>query len=249
MNLIIEKDYKSLSKTAAGIVKDEIEIKPNLILGLATGSTPLGTYEELIRMHKEEGLDFSKVITFNLDEYLNLSPDNPQSYHYYMEENLFKHINVKRDNVNIPDGNARNIEEFCKDYSNKIEEAGGIDLQILGIGPNGHIAFNEPSDRLSLETHVVSLTKSTIEANSRFFDSIDEVPRKAVSMGMKDIMNAKKIILLANGRNKSQIMKEILTGNAVSTFIPASILLLHKDVTIILDEEAAYDYLKVEACK
>lgn len=244
MKIIIEKDYESLSTTAANIIKEEIEKKEDLLLGLATGSTPIGTYKELIRLHKEEGLDFSKVVTFNLDEYLNIPYTNPNSYHYFMEENLFKHINIPKDNIHIPDGNAEDVEKFCREYDKKIEDCGGIDLQILGIGENGHIAFNEPDDELYLGTHITGLTESTIKANSRFFDSIDEVPKKAITMGIGSIMKAKKILLLANGEKKAPVICELLKQEKVSTRIPASLLLLHPDVVVILDELAAKNYLK-----
>lgn len=243
MKIFIVKDYLELSTKAANIIKEEIEKKTNLILGLATGSTPEGTYKELIRMHKEEGLDFSKVSSFNLDEYLNISYSHPNSYHAFMDEKLFKYLNIDKNNVHIPDGNVKNVEEYCKDYDKLIDDSGGIDLQILGIGQNGHIAFNEPDDRLYLGTHVTNLTESTIKANSRFFSSIDEVPKKAITMGIGSIMKAKKILLLANGEKKAPVIKELLQGEMISTQNPASLLLLHPDVTIIVDEEAAKDYL------
>ena len=244
MKIIVKKDYESLSNTAANIIKEEIEKKENFLLGLATGSTPIGTYKELIRFHKEEGLDFSKVVTFNLDEYLNIPYTNSNSYHYFMEENLFKHINVPKDNIHIPDGNAEDVGKFCREYDKKIEDYGGMDLQILGIGENGHIAFNEPDDELYLGTHIAGLTESTIKANSRFFDSIDEVPKKAITMGIGSIMKSKKILLLANGEKKAPMIAELLKQEKVSTKIPASFLLLHPDVVVILDEAASKDYLK-----
>ncbi|MEY8303753.1 glucosamine-6-phosphate deaminase [Anaerosalibacter bizertensis] len=244
MKIIIEKNYSDLSKKAADIIEKEIKNKPNLILGLATGSTPVGTYKELIRRHKEEGLDFAKVTTFNLDEYLGIPHDHINSYHYFMYDNLFKHINIDEDNINIPNGNPENVEEYCKSYDEDIEKQGGIDLQILGIGENGHIAFNEPDDKLYLGTHITDLTESTIRANARFFDSIEEVPKKAITMGLGSIMKAKKILLLANGKNKANIIGKLLKDEVVSTYNPASLLLLHPDVTIILDEESASEYLK-----
>ena len=244
MKIIIEKNYSDLSKKAADIIEKEIKNKPNLILGLATGSTPVGTYKELIRRHKEEGLDFAKVTTFNLDEYLGIPHDHINSYHYFMYDNLFKHINIDEDNINIPNGNPEDVEEYCKSYDEDIEKQGGIDLQILGIGENGHIAFNEPDDKLYLGTHITDLTESTIKANARFFDSIEEVPKKAITMGLGSIMKSKKILLLANGKNKANIIRELLKDDVVSTHNPASLLLLHPDVTIILDEESASEYLK-----
>ncbi|HHW01276.1 MAG TPA: glucosamine-6-phosphate deaminase [Thermoanaerobacterales bacterium] len=239
MDLIIAKDYLDLSRRACRIIASEIKKKPDLVLGLATGSTPLGTYQELVRLYREEGLDFSQVVTFNLDEYYGLSKDNPQSYHYYMYENFFKHVNVKPENIHIPDGTATDVEAVCRKYDEEIARYGGIDLQLLGIGNNGHIGFNEPGDELLTVTHMTELTDDTIRANSRFFNSIDEVPRKAITMGLGTIMQAKKIVLLASGKNKAGIMAELLDENAVSTKNPASFLLLHKDVTVIVDEEAA----------
>lgn len=238
MELIIEKDYNALSKAAAKIVKEEIENKPNLILGLATGSTPVGLYEELIKMHKESGLDFSKAMSFNLDEYVGIEDNHPNSYRYFMEEALFKHINIDSKNTFVPNGKAENPEKYCKEYDRLIEEKGGIDLQILGIGENGHIAFNEPGEELNLNTSVVELTESTIQANSRFFDSIEEVPKTAISMGIGSIMKAKKIVLLANGKKKADAIKKLLKADKITTNLPASILLLHPNLTIILDEEA-----------
>jgi len=239
MQVFVEKDYSAMSKRAAQIFADEIRRKPNLVIGLATGSTPIGTYQELIRMNKEEGLDFSRVVSFNLDEYYGLTPDNPQSYHYFMFENLFNKINIKKENIHIPDGKASDIENYCREYDRKIESFGGLDLQLLGIGVNGHIGFNEPADKLVSGTHLTDLTEDTIKANSRFFDSPDQVPKKAITMGMGAIMKAKKILLLANGKSKAPIMAKLLSNDYITTEIPASLLKLHPDVTIIMDEEAA----------
>lgn len=238
MKLIIEKNYESLSKRAASLVKEEIDKNPNTILGLATGSTPVGMYKELIRLHEEEGLDFENTISFNLDEYVGIDKEDPNSYHYFMKDILFKHINIKEENTFIPDGKAEDPESYCKEYDSLIEKKGGIDIQILGIGENGHIAFNEPDEELNVGTGIVNLTESTIEANSRFFNSIDEVPKTAISMGIGSIMKAKKIILLASGKNKYKIMKELLSTDKLTTKLPATMLLLHPDVTVILDEEA-----------
>ena len=220
MKVVVEKDYKDLSKVAANLIQKEIEKNPNLILGLATGSTPEGMYKELIRLHKEEGLDFSKVTTFNLDEYVGIKEEHPNSYHYYMKDILFDHINIDINNTFVPDGQAENLEEYCKEYDKLIEEKGGIDLQILGIGENGHIAFNEPDEELNVGTSVVKLTESTIEANSRFFDNIEDVPKTAISMGIGSIMKAKKIILLANGKKKYQAIKKLVDGEKISTNLP-----------------------------
>jgi glucosamine-6-phosphate deaminase len=241
MKLFVEKDYSAMSKLAANMVKDAIEENPNTILGLATGSTPEGMYKELIRLYKEEGLDFSNVTTFNLDEYVGIDEDHPNSYHYFMKNLLFDHINIDMKNTFVPNGKAEDPKNYCKQYDKLIEEKGGIDLQILGIGANGHIAFNEPDEELNLGTGIVKLTESTIEANSRFFDSIDEVPKTAISMGIGSIMKAKKIILLANGKNKAKVIKKLLKADKITTKLPASLLLLHHDVTVIVDEEAYND--------
>ena len=238
MKLFIEKDYDALSKRAASILIEEISKKEDIILGLATGSTPIGTYKELIRAHKEDGLDFSKVKTFNLDEYIGLDGCHPNSYRYFMDEHLFNHINIDKSNTHVPDGKAEDLEAYCKEYDRLIEESGGIDVQILGIGSNGHIAFNEPAEELSLGTTVVRLKESTIRDNARFFNSIEVVPKTAISMGIGSIMKARKIILLASGKNKAEIMAKLLKNDVVTTQIPASLLKLHHDVTIIVDEDA-----------
>lgn len=238
MKVIIEKNYDDLSKTAAQIIKDEMDKKKNIVLGFATGSTPVGTYRELIRMHKEEGLDFSNVTSYNLDEYVGLNGDHPQSYRYFMDNNLFNHVNIDKSKTYVPDGVDKDMEKVCTDYEKAMDEAGGIDLQVLGIGLSGHIAFNEPDEELSRLTTVVSLSEETIEANSRFFENKDEVPRKAITMGMSSIMKAKKILLLANGEGKAKALKYIIDSKNLSTKVPASLLSLHPDVTIICDEAA-----------
>lgn len=239
MKLIIKKDYDELSKIAAEIILAEINKKPDMVLGLATGSTPIGTYKKLIDFYNEGKVDFSKVTTFNLDEYYGLLPQNSQSYHYFMHKNLFSHINIKPENIHIPNGQAKDADEYVKEYDKTIENAGGIDLQILGIGANGHIAFNEPADELFVGTHLTGLTQSTIEANSRFFNSIDEVPKKAITMGIGSIIKAKKILLLANGKSKAKIIAQLLNNDTITTRIPASVLLLHNDTTLIIDKEAS----------
>lgn len=238
MKLIVEKDYESMSKVAGRIFIEAIEKNPEIVLGLATGSTPIGMYEEIIRAHKENGLDFSRVKSFNLDEYVGLSSDSPYSYGYFMKDKLFNHINIKEENTVVPDGKVKDLEKYCKEYDETIAKAGGIDIQILGVGENGHIAFNEPDEELSIGTNVVKLTEDTIKVNSRFFENVDEVPKTAISMGMGSILKAKKIILLANGRKKRQVIKRLLSTNKVSTMFPVSFLLLHPNVTIIVDEEA-----------
>lgn len=237
MEILIKKDYEDMSLTVAKMVQKEIINNPNLVLGLATGSTPKGVYKELIRMHKEENLDFSKITSFNLDEYIGLDSEDPTSYNYFMQNKLFNHINIKNENIFIPPSNPIDEEKACKEYDKMIEEKGGIDFQILGIGENGHIAFIEPSSELNIKTNVARLTEDTIEVNSRFFDSISEVPKTAISMGIGSIMKAKKIVLMANGKNKADIIKKILDTKTISTEIPASILLLHPNITFVLTED------------
>ena len=238
MKIVVKKDYESMSKAASKIFIEAIKNKPDIALGLATGSTPIGMYKELIRSHKEEGLDFSRVKTFNLDEYIGLSHEHPSSYGYFMDNELFNHINIDKENVFIPDGEAKDIEKHCNEYDKMILDAGGIDLMLLGIGEDGHIAFNEPADVLSVKTSVAKLAKSTIEVNSRFFNSVDEVPKTAITMGMGSILKSKKIVLLANGVNKSDVIKKLLKEDKVSPQLPVSFLLLHPDVTVIVDELA-----------
>lgn len=237
MKKIIEKDYQSLSEKAALLIKEEIEKNPSLVLGLATGSTPLGLYKKLIEMNKKGEVDFSQVTTFNLDEYLGISSSHPQSYNYYMHKNFFDEINIKKENVFIPHGETENPEEHCKWYEKKIEEKGGIDLQILGIGGNGHIGFNEPGSSFSSSTRVVSLSKETIEDNSRFFEKKEEVPKKAITMGIETILKSKRIILLSSGENKKEAVKKAFKGK-VTEEVPASVLQTHSRVTFLLDEKA-----------
>ena len=238
MNIIKVKNYKELSMQAAGIVAAQISRKKNTVLGLPTGQTPLGMYQELIKRFRKGEIDFSQVITFNLDEYYGLSSEHPQSYNYYMWQTFFNNINIKKENVFIPDGVTKNVQEECRYYESLIEEKGGIDLQFLGIGDNGHIGFNEPAIALNSKTHLVNLSQATIEANSRFFNDIEEVPRKALTMGMGTILKAKQIILLASGMKKAPAIAKTINGK-VSTEIPASLLQLHRDVIIIVDKDAA----------
>lgn len=238
MRIIVEKNYEAMSKRAAEEIAKVVNNKPNCVLGLATGSTPEGLYKELISLNKEEKVDFSKVTSVNLDEYVGLSGEHPQSYRYFMNTNLFNHINIDKSRTFVPNGLAKDIEEECKRYDERINELGGIDIQLLGIGNNGHIGFNEPSEFLYMGTHLTGLAESTIEANSRFFDSMDEVPKKAITMGLGGIMKAKKILLIANGEKKAEIIAKLVEGK-ISTQIPASILQVHHDVTIIVDEAAA----------
>ena len=238
MKKIICKDYAEMSKRAADIIAEQIRSKPGTVLGLATGSTPIGTYEELRRMHEQGQLDFSEVITFNLDEYYPIKRDNPQSYCYFMNENLFQYVNVPKENINIQNGEASDPEKECVAYSKKLADLGGTDLQLLGIGRNGHIGFNEPAEVLPLATHMTNLTEDTIEANARFFEKKEDVPTEALTMGMGDIISSKKIVLLISGKGKAEIAKEVFSGS-VSTMLPASLLNFHHDLTVILDEEAA----------
>lgn len=225
---------------AAGIVAAQISRKKNTVLGLPTGQTPLGMYQELIKRFRKGEIDFSQVITFNLDEYYGLSPEHPQSYNYYMWQTFFNNINIKKENVFIPDGVTKDVQKECRYYESLIEKKGGIDLQFLGIGDNGHIGFNEPATALNSKTHLVNLSQATIEANSRFFNDIEDVPRKALTMGMGTIMKAKQIILLASGMKKAPAIAKTINGK-VNTEVPASLLQLHRDVTIIVDKDAAGD--------
>lgn len=237
MLVIIKKDFDDMSKEGAKMVADLIRRKPNCVIGFATGGTPLGLYKELIRMHKEEGLDFSKVTTFNLDEYVSLPPEHPQSYHFFMWENLFKHINVDPRYVHIPQGMAKDIDEFCDWYEERIKQYGGIDLQILGIGANGHIAFNEPGSSLGSRTRIKTLTKLTRWDNKRFFESDKEVPKYAITMGVGTIMDAKSLLLLASGKGKAEAIKATVEG-PITALYPATIVQMHRKAFIICDEGA-----------
>lgn len=238
MKVIIANNYEEMSKIASKEIAKLLYVKPKAVLGLATGSTPEGVYKELIELYKLNRADFSEVTSFNLDEYRGLNGDHPQSYRYFMDTNLFNHVNIDKSKTHVPSGVAEDIEEECKKYDEAIEKAGGIDLQLLGIGGNGHIGFNEPSDFLNLNTHLTDLTEDTIEANSRFFDSKEEVPTQAVTMGLGSIMKAKKIILLASGKKKADIISK-LVEDKISTRVPASILQVHPEVLVIIDRDAA----------
>jgi glucosamine-6-phosphate deaminase len=238
MLVVVVENYKELSKNGAKQVADLVRKKPDCVLGFATGSTPLGMYEELIRMHKEEGLDFSKVVTFNLDEYVGLHPAHKRSYHYFMWKNLFDHINVDPRYVHIPDGEAENVAEQCEWYEAKIEEFGGIDLQILGIGANGHIAFNEPGSSLGSRTRIKTLKESTRLDNARFFDGLDEVPKYAITMGVGTIMEAHGLLLMASGPEKADAVEETVEGPVTAQY-PATIVQMHRFATILIDREAA----------
>lgn len=237
MRIIKAKDYYTMSRVAANIISAQIIMKPDCVLGLATGSTPIGTYEQLIRWYNKGDLDFSEVSTINLDEYRGLSPESDQSYRYFMNHNFFDHINIKKENTHVPNGLELDIEKACSDYNNIIRQHGGVDLQLLGLGNNGHIGFNEPGEAFEKETHCVKLAESTVQANSRFFATIDEVPKEAYTMGIKAIMQAKKIVVIVNGPGKAEIIKKAFFG-PVTPKVPASVLQLHNDVTLVGDSEA-----------
>ena len=231
------RDYKDMSRKAANIISAQIIMKPNCVLGLATGSSPVGAYKQLIERYNEGDLDFSQVTSINLDEYKGLSPENEQSYRYFMNTNLFDHVNIDKSRTFVPDGLESDSEKACSSYNEIIHAQGTIDLQLLGIGRNGHIGFNEPDTIFEKETHCVNLTESTIEANKRFFASEKDVPRQAYTMGIKTIMQAKKILVLVNGENKADAVKESFFG-PITPVVPASILQLHNDVIVVADEDA-----------
>lgn len=230
-------DYKDLSRKAANIIAAQMILKPDCTLGLATGSSPVGTYEQLIERFKDGDLDFSRITSVNLDEYKGLAPDNDQSYRYFMNTNLFNHVNIDKAHTFVPDGLEPDAEKACREYDEIIENVGGIDLQLLGLGHNGHIGFNEPADSFSKGTNCVDLTESTIEANKRFFESEADVPRQAYTMGIRTIMLAKKILVVVSGKDKAEILKKVVCG-PVTPKVPASVLQLHPDVTIVADSEA-----------
>jgi glucosamine-6-phosphate deaminase len=244
MKIIEAKDYKDMSRKAANINSAQIIIKPSCVLGLATGSSPIGTYKQLIDWYNKGDIDFSQVSTVNLDEYKGLSQDNPQSYYYFMYENFFKHINIDLKKVHIPNGMEYDIEKECSRYDNIIKSLGGVDLQLVGLGNNGHIGFNEPDGDFKKMTHLVALTQSTIDANSRFFDSVDEIPRFAYTMGIKSILQAKKIVIVVSGEDKAEIVETAFFG-AVTPEVPASILQLHSDM-ILVGDDAALSRVKPE---
>jgi len=238
MEVVICPTYEEMSVQAAREVASLLNTKPNAVLGLATGSTPLGLYKELVRLHKEEGLDFSQITTFNLDEYVGLPDNHEQSYHYFMRENLFQHINVPLQNTHVPSGTTRNHVAFCEWYERRITECGGIDLQILGIGSDGHIAFNEPGSSLGSRTRIKTLAKQTIDDNARFFEKAEDVPIYAITMGVGTILEARKLVLVANGEGKAEAVAAAIEG-PVTSMITASALQLHPDSMIFLDEAAA----------
>lgn len=235
MKLITCKNYEEISAVAADIVADVMKAKPDCVLGLATGSTPVGMYKKLIEKNAAGEIDFSAVTTVNLDEYYPIAPDNDQSYRYFMNENLFNYVNIDKNRTYVPDGLADDPAAACEAYEEIVARVGGADIQVLGIGQNGHIGFNEPAEALDVKTHVTGLTESTIKANARFFASEADVPTKALTMGIGTILGAKKIIILANGAAKHDAISTMLAGG-LTTACPASMLNLHNDVTVICDE-------------
>lgn len=237
MKIYKAKDYKDMSRKAANIISAQVIMKPNCVLGLATGSTPIGTYDQLVEWYNKGDLDFSEVTTVNLDEYKGLPHTNDQSYYYFMHQHLFDRVNIDPERTNVPNGMEPDAEKECGKYEELIRSLGGVDLQLLGLGHNGHIGFNEPGEAFEKETHCVDLTESTIEANKRFFASADDVPKQAYTMGIKTIMQAKKILIVVNGENKADIVERAFFG-PVTPEVPASILQLHNDVTLVGDEEA-----------
>lgn len=239
MKVIVTKNYEEMSAVAANMVAELIAAKPNCVLGLATGSTPEGMYANLVRGYKEGKIDFSAVRSVNLDEYFPIKPENDQSYRYFMNKNLFDHVNIDKANTYVPNGQAEDPQAEGARYEKIIDDLGGADLQILGIGQNGHIGFNEPDEVLIAGTHLEDLTEDTIKVNSRFFASVDEVPKQAFSMGIGSIFKARSIVIMASGANKHNAVAKMLEGN-VTTFCPATLLNLHPNVTLICDE-AAYN--------
>ncbi len=238
MEIIVTKDYEEMSDKAAEIVIAAIKASPELVLGLATGSTPEGLYERLVTAHKEDGLDFSHMTTFNLDEYVGLGPDHEQSYRFFMDTHLFDHINISKERTHVPDGLAADPVQYCKLYEEMIQDADGIDIQVLGIGRDGHLGFNEPGTSLSSRTQLVALAPETIEDNSRFFDSEDEVPHFALTMGVQSILEARKCLLLASGEGKAEALKGCVEG-PITSMLTASALQVHPDAIVIVDEAAA----------
>ncbi|WP_406866710.1 glucosamine-6-phosphate deaminase [Priestia megaterium] len=237
MNIIQVKNYSEMSAKAADMLISKLHEKPNMNLGLATGGTPKGLYDRLIQDHKEHGTSYKQVTSFNLDEYVGMKPQDPNSYHYYMADALFNHIDIDVSNTHVPNGLADTPEEECRRYDEMIQNHGGIDLQILGIGQNGHIGFNEPGTSFNSPTHIVTLEESTRKANARYFNSLDEVPTQAITMGIDSIMKSKEILLLISGEAKAEAMYQLLNGEITEEF-PASILKKHHSVTIIADQEA-----------
>ncbi len=238
MKIIICKNYDEVSKKGAAVVKDAISRYKRPKLGLATGSTPEGLYKELIRYYEEGDLNFENAETVNLDEYVGIDTTNEQSYHHYMNSVFFDHINARPEHIHIPLAHEDRLEEAVTSYNAELDYVGRRDIQILGIGNNGHIAFNEPAEKLNLRTSIVDLTEDTIQANARFFDSLDEVPKRAISMGIKDILNADVILIMASGAAKAKAVRRLIQGRSLNTQFPASMLHIHNNVVLVCDEEA-----------
>ena len=237
MKIIKAKDYADLSRKAANIISAQVITKPDCILGLATGSTPIGTYEKLVEWYQKGDLDFSEVTSVNLDEYKGLTRDNDQSYYYFMNDHLFSKVNINKERTYLPDGTESDSDKACGAYNDILHSVGAVDLQLLGLGHDGHIGFNEPADVFPKETHCVKLTDTTIEANKRFFASIDDVPKEAYTMGIQTIMKAKMVLVVVSGADKADIVKEAFTG-VVTPLVPASILQMHPNVIVVADEAA-----------
>jgi glucosamine-6-phosphate deaminase len=248
VEVIVHKSAAEASAVAGRLVGQSVRSNPQSVLGLATGSTPVALYQSLIAQHRDEKLDFSQVRTFNLDEYAGLKRDHEQSYHHFMRVNLFDHINVPDENIRIPDGSAAEIPAHCQDYEAAIVAAGGMDLQVLGIGANGHIGFNEPTSSLVSRTRIKSLTRHTIEENARFFGGTDGVPRHVITMGIGTIMESRQIVMLAFGEKKARAVAEMVEG-PLSAYVPASILQMHGNTKVFLDEEAAMELKRSEYYK
>lgn len=246
MKIYKAKDYKDMSRKAANIISAQVIMKPNCVLGLATGSTPIGTYDQLVEWYNKGDLDFSEVTTVNLDEYKGLPRTNDQSYYYFMHQHLFDRVNINPEQTNVPNGMESDAGKECGRYEGLIHSLGGVDLQLLGLGHNGHIGFNEPGEAFEKETHCVDLTESTIEANKRFFASAEDVPKQAYTMGIKTIMQAKKILVVVNGEAKADIVERAFFG-PVTPEVPASILQMHNDVTLVGDEAALAKIVELHA--
>lgn len=232
INWIQAKDYEELSKKACELFVQQLKVKPNSVIGLATGSTPIGLYEELVKQYQSGNISFKDVISFNLDEYVGIDPNNEASYHYFMNHHLFQHIDIQKENIHIPEGYSTDLEKVCSAYEEKIDVVGGIDIQVLGIGVNGHIGFNEPGTPFDSKTHVVQLAESTIKSNQRFFEKPEDMPRSAITMGIQSILKAKKILLLISGTAKQEAYNRLRSGE-ITEELPASVLHRHHDVTVI----------------
>ena len=237
MKIYRAKDYNDMSRKAANLISALIIMKPNCVLGLATGSTPVGTYRQLVEWYDKGDLDFSEVMTVNLDEYKGLTRENPQSYYYFMNEHLFGKVNINKTRTFLPDGTEPDSNTACENYNEILRAVGDVDLQLLGLGHNGHIGFNEPGESFSTETHCIDLSEQTINANARFFETLDEVPRQAYTMGIKTIMSARRILIIVSGEDKAEIVKRAFFG-PITPQVPASILQLHRNVTLVADEAA-----------